>query len=106
MAAECSDARLVPFPLSRQQRWVVHAVLLNHVELASSAGTEPAELACELGILEALEAGDSAFTVSELDRIRHEVAAHARALDTPERDHDVAESLVTRIDGLLAQQPA
>lgn len=106
MPAECSDGRLVPFPLNRHERWVVHAVLLDHVELAVSAGVGPDELACELGVLEALEAGDSAFTVPELDRVRHEVAAYARALDTPDRDRETAAALVERLDGRLAKQPA
>lgn len=106
MSAECSDSRLVPVPLSREERWVVHTVLLDYVELASGAGAEPTELACELGVLEALEDGDSAFTVHELDRIRHEVAAYARALDTPERDRTAAGPLVDRLDGLLAQRAA
>lgn len=106
MAAECSDARLVPLPMTIEQRWVVHAVLLDYVELAADAGAAPEELTCELDVLEALEAGDSAFTVHELDRVRHEVAAYARASDTPERDRDTAGELVDRLDHLLATQPA
>lgn len=106
MAAECSDSWLVPVSLSREQQWVVHAVLPDHVELAASAGTEPDELGCELGVLEALENGDSAFTLDELNRIRHELAAYARALDTPTRDRAVAEDLVEHLDGELTEQPA
>lgn len=106
MSAECADGRLVPLPIDREERWVIHAVLLNYVELASSAGLEADELTCELGVLEVLENGDSAFTVHELDRIRHEVAAHARALDSAERDRAVADGIVDSIDDKIARQPA
>lgn len=106
MSAECSDARLVPLPLDREERWIVHTVLLDYVELAAAAGAEATELACELGVLQALEDGDSAFTVHELDRVRHEVAAYSRALDTPDRDRETARALVDRLDGLLAKRAA
>lgn len=106
MTTGCSDARLIPLALSREQRWIVHAVLLEHVELARSVGTAPGELSCELGVLEALEAGDSAFTVDELDRVRHELASYVRAADTPDRDRPVARDMVDRLDGVLAARVA
>lgn len=106
MSAECADGRLVPLPLDREERWVVHAVLLDYVETATMTGTDASALGCELSALWALENGDSAFTVDELDRIRHEVAAHGRAHDTPDRDRGIAQALVDRLDDRLATQPA
>lgn len=106
MSAECVDGHLVPLPLDREARWVVHKVFLDHVELASAAGVDSDELRCELGILEALEHGDSAFTVHELDRIRHEVAAYGRAFDSPKRDREVADGIVDLIETRIARQPA
>ncbi|MDZ7701999.1 MAG: hypothetical protein U5J98_07970 [Halobacteriales archaeon] len=106
MSVECESGRLVPLPLDREERWIVHSVLLDFVELASAAGTDAPDLSCELAVLEALEDGDSAFTVGELERVRYELAACARALDSPERDRSTAEALVERLDDRLARQPA
>ncbi len=106
MSADCATGRLVPLPLDREERWVVHHVLLNYVELASAAGTEQRRLSCELGMLEALEEGDSAFTATELERLRHELAAYSRALDSPERDRTVAKAIIERLDEGTARQPA
>lgn len=97
MSGDCAPGRLVPLPLDREERWIVHSVLLDYVELAGAAGAEAPDLACELAVLEAIEDGDSAFTAGELDRVRSELAAYARALDSPERDRATAEALVERL---------
>ena len=106
MSAECADSNLVPLPLTREEQWIVHAVLLDYVELAATAGADAADLSCELGVLAAIEEGELAFCPDELDRIRHEIAAASRALDTPERDREVAEDLVRRLDGVVNQRAA
>lgn len=106
MSADCADGRLVPLPLDREERWVLHSVLLDYVETAAATGMDADALCCELSVLEALENDDSAFTVEELDRVRHEVAAYGRALDTPERDREVARSIVDRLDDRLAVRSA
>lgn len=105
MPSECTGGRLVPFPLDRAERWIVHAVLLDYVELAAARGAGPDDLGCELDVLEALEAGDSAFTAPELDRIRFRLAAYARAVDRPDRDRAMARDVVERLETQHLQLP-
>lgn len=104
--SECTGGRLVPLPLDREERWVMHSVLLDHVELASANGAAPADVRCELDVLEALENGDSAFTTTELDRIRLRIAAYARAFDSPDRDRAVARAIVDRLQSRHPMLPA
>lgn len=105
MPSECTGGRLVPLPLDREERWIVHSVLLDYVELASSRGAAPEDLRGELDVLEALERGDSAFTEAELDRIRIRLAATTRAFDSPDRDRAGARAILDRLGSEPPQLP-
>lgn len=88
-ATEREEATL---ELSRAQRWVLHHVLLDRIELeaAAPAATEPLSPATRRAFKK-LDDGCTRFTRRERRRLRDEVCRYAAATATPERDRPVAE---------------
>lgn len=86
------------FDFSLEEQWAVHAAILAYIERSAGDGSELAEHAVEVAILEKIEAGEFEFTAFELDRIRYECAYHADSEMAPLIDREPAMAVVEKID--------
>lgn len=84
------------FVLSHEERWLLHHLLVDRLELAARSPDADRPPADVYRLFEKLEAGSHRFTPAERRRLRTELARYAEARDTPERDRPVARRLEAR----------
>ncbi len=84
--------------LSREERWVVHDVLVTRAdETLEDRDAPPAWL---LESLERIEAGDETFTAYQTSKLHDVLVAYTNAAETPQRDVPVAHAVVDRLADL------
>jgi hypothetical protein len=84
--------------LSREQRWVVHAAVLDAVERAVGAADDP-DVDSEMALLRAVEDGPLALTAEELAVLRAALTEYLD--DPPPRDREAARRTLEAVEGLL-----
>jgi len=82
--------------LTRQEAWVIHAALLDHIERSLAEGDEAPQ---SVSLLERMEADGDAFTPAQLRLLREALAEYL--VDPPARDRPTAERLLVAIEDAM-----
>ena len=98
-----------PLSLSRAEHWTLHHVLLHRIEReAAEPGVEPPSVAV-FRAFATLDAGDTAFTETELEAIQSVLAAYHYSTDWWEVERAQLETLlyeVTQVRQVVSQPEA
>lgn len=91
--------------LSRDEQWLVHHIMLDHLGFGPSDDDGSDPFVCTLAIVEKIERDRMNFTRIELDQIRSGCRAYAESDLTPAQDVETALGLAKRIDGMEISDP-
>jgi len=98
MSSSPPETETYEVTLSRDEQWVAHHALSNHLDAALDADEKPPEWTLE--VLETIEAdGDTErLTGSQADRLYDTLATYVNCEETPARDVSDATTVLARLE--------
>jgi hypothetical protein len=109
MSGTPHETRSVTLSLSPEERWTLHHVLLDRIEQEATAaeptGVEPPPVEV-FQAFETLDAGETSFTIAQLDAIQTVLAEYHRSTTWWELERARIEQLLHHVTDLLDQPRA
>ena len=88
--------------LSRQERWIVHHLMLDRLGFGPEEDDPPEAFVCTLAVVEKIERDRSDFSLLELDQIRLACDHYSGHPSIPDDERARAKQIIDRIEGITA----
>lgn len=91
--------------LTRQERWIVHTLMLDRLGFGPGDDDPPNAFVCTLAVVEKIERDRSDFSRLELDQIRLACERYTELAATPDEERARTERIIERIEGTTRSVP-